>query len=95
MSIQGVLAVLNGERPAAWLQYEDGSWAPVAEDGWIGPPITVEDLLTVARHDLDALEAAGFLTEIIDVEPLSVVDIEYGAQQERWTAQPVLGCGPS
>ncbi|MFE3190653.1 hypothetical protein ACFXHA_16695 [Nocardia sp. NPDC059240] len=42
MSIQGLLAALNDERPRAWLQYEDGSWAPVAEDGWIGPSITVE-----------------------------------------------------
>ncbi|MVU76019.1 hypothetical protein GPX89_02025 [Nocardia sp. ET3-3] len=89
------MAALNDERPRAWLQYEDGSWAPVAEDGWIGPSITVEDLLTVARQDLDALEAAGFLTEIIDVEPLSVVDVEGGTQQEGRTDQPALGCGLS
>ncbi|BAW09255.1 hypothetical protein [Nocardia seriolae] len=90
-----MLAILNGERPVAWLQYEDGSWAPVAEDGWVGPSITVEDLLAVARQDLDALEAAGFVTEIIDVEPLSVVDVEYGTQQDGRTAQPVRGCGLS
>lgn len=80
MSIQDLLAVLNDERPAAWLQYGDGSWAPVAEDGWVGPSITVEDLLTVARQDLNALEAAGFVTDIIDVEPLSAVDVEYDTQ---------------
>ncbi|MEC3953623.1 hypothetical protein VMT65_11320 [Nocardia sp. CDC153] len=50
MSIEGVLALLNDERPAAWLQYADGSWAPVAEDGWVGPPITAEDLLAVAQQ---------------------------------------------
>lgn len=93
MSIRGLLAALNDERPRAWLQYEDGSWAPVAEDGWIGPSITVEDLLTVARQGLDALEAAGFLAEIIDVEPVSVVDVEYGTQHEGRTDQPALGCG--
>ncbi|MFE3256663.1 hypothetical protein ACFXPS_28355 [Nocardia sp. NPDC059091] len=93
MSIRGVLAGLNGEQPRAWLQYEDGSWAPVAKDGWVGPSITADDLRAVAQQDLDELEAAGFITEIIDVEPLSVVDVECGTQQGGRTAHPLPGCG--
>lgn len=92
MSVQEVLAVLNDERPAAWLQYQDGSWAPVAEDGWVGPSITVEDLRAVAEQDPDALEGAGFIIEIVDVEPLSVVDVECGTHPGGHTAQLALGC---
>ncbi|AYF76516.1 hypothetical protein D7D52_24880 [Nocardia yunnanensis] len=88
------MAVLNDERPRAWLQYQDGSWAPVAEDGRVGPAITAEDLLAVTQQDLDALEAAGFITEVIDVEPLSVVDVEYGTQQGGQTGL-ALECGPA
>ncbi|AYF76942.1 hypothetical protein D7D52_27605 [Nocardia yunnanensis] len=87
------MAVLN-ERPRAWLQYDDGSWAPVAEDGRVGQSITVEDLLAVARQDLDALEAAGFITEVIDIEPLSVVDVEYGTGQGGQPTLPALERGP-
>ncbi|MFE3196282.1 hypothetical protein ACFXHA_45305 [Nocardia sp. NPDC059240] len=82
MSAEGVLALLSGDRPAGWLQYLDGSWAPVAEDGRVGPPITAEDLIEVAQRDLSELVEAGFITEIIDIEPLEVVDVEYGNQAE-------------
>ncbi|MGW2666109.1 hypothetical protein ACWCW7_34580 [Nocardia tengchongensis] len=77
MSAEDVLALLNEDRPAGWLQYQDGSWAPVGQDGWVGPPIKAADLIEVARRDFAALEAAGFVTEIIDIEPLEVVDVEY------------------
>ncbi|MGW4123639.1 hypothetical protein [Nocardia sp. NPDC004711] len=90
MSVEGVLALLNGDRPAGWLQYLDGSWAPVGHDGWIGPPITAADLLEVASHDLAALEAAGFIGEVIDVEPLAVVDVEHGDSKGGRTTRLAL-----
>ncbi|MEV6139004.1 hypothetical protein AB0L63_23655 [Nocardia sp. NPDC051990] len=77
MSTEGVTALLNGDRPAGWLQYHDGSWAPVGHDGRVGPTITTDDLLAVAREDLAALEEAGLITEVIDVEPLEVIDFEH------------------
>ncbi|WP_459961609.1 hypothetical protein [Nocardia sp. IFM 10818] len=77
MSAEGVAALLNGDRPAGWLQYHDGSWAPVGHDGRVGPPITTDDLLAVARDDLATLEEAGLITQVIDVEPLEVIDFEY------------------
>ncbi|MFD7844544.1 hypothetical protein ACFV4K_16600 [Nocardia sp. NPDC059764] len=92
MSIMDVLALLAEERPAGWVGYKDGSWAPLGRDGWVGPAITATDLIEVARHDLAVLEAAGFITEVIDVEPLSVVDTEHpgGGQANR----PALASGP-
>ncbi|APA96803.1 hypothetical protein [Nocardia seriolae] len=77
MSAEGVTALLNGDRPAGWLQYHDGSWAPVGYDGKVGTAITADDLLAVAREDLAALEEAGLITEVIDVEPLEVIDFEH------------------
>lgn len=76
MSVDDALALLGEQRPAWWLQYEDGSWAPVWEDGRIGAAFTIPDLLQIARHDLMALEGMGLAVEVIDVEPLSVVDTE-------------------
>ncbi|WP_405484689.1 hypothetical protein [Nocardia sp. NBC_00511] len=70
-------ALLNGDRPAGWLQYHDGSWAPVGHDGRVGPAITTDDLLAVAREDLAALEEAGLIAEVIDVDPLEVIDFEH------------------
>ncbi|MFJ4650941.1 hypothetical protein ACIP5Y_06660 [Nocardia sp. NPDC088792] len=61
--------------------------APVAESGRVGPSITADDLRAVAQHDLEALEAAGFITEVIDVEPLSVVDVEVGKTSSKQKAQ--------
>lgn len=56
MSTESVTALLNGDRPAGWLQYHDGSWAPVGYDGRVGPAITADDLLAVTCQDLDALK---------------------------------------
>ncbi|MFE3796503.1 hypothetical protein [Nocardia tengchongensis] len=77
MSIETVTALLNGDRPAGWLQYHDGSWAPVGYDGRVGTAITADDLLAVAHEDLAALEEVGLITEVIDVDPLEVIDFEH------------------
>ncbi|MEV4129520.1 hypothetical protein [Nocardia sp. NPDC049707] len=54
------------DRPAGWLQYIDGSWAPVDDHGFIGRTFAValDD-----RHDFD--EHA-----VIRVEPISIGDAE-------------------
>ncbi|WP_162958594.1 hypothetical protein [Nocardia yunnanensis] len=77
MSAEGTAALPNEGRPAGWLQYDDGSWAPVGYDGRVGPPITAHDLFAVARDDLAALEKTGLITEVIDIEPLEVIDVEH------------------
>ncbi|KZM68875.1 hypothetical protein AWN90_13900 [Nocardia terpenica] len=53
------------------------------DDGWVGEPITATDLIQIARRDLAALESAGFLVEVIDVEPLEVVDTEWLPELEH------------
>lgn len=58
MNVDDVLALFGEERPARWLQYHDGSWAPVWQDGWVGEPFTIADLLQVV-HDPAALEEPG------------------------------------
>ncbi|MEV0465491.1 hypothetical protein AB0I30_10170 [Nocardia tengchongensis] len=63
MSADDVRALLNVDRPAGWVQYQDGSWARIASDGWAGPPITTANLL-------------GLIATVVDPEPLSV-EVEY------------------
>ncbi|MBF6060471.1 hypothetical protein IU500_06720 [Nocardia terpenica] len=77
MSTETVTALLNGDQPAGWLQYHDGSWAPVGYDGGVGPAITADDLLAVAHEDLAALVEVELITEVIDVDPLEVIDFEH------------------
>ncbi|WP_280479757.1 hypothetical protein [Nocardia cyriacigeorgica] len=56
--------------PQSWVQWSDGSWAPVYADGWTGEPVTLAGIL-------DAATSRGELTgPCIDVDPLSVTDIE-------------------
>ncbi|AVH24109.1 hypothetical protein [Nocardia cyriacigeorgica] len=56
--------------PQSWVQWSDGSWAPVYADGWTGEPVRLTDMLGAARS---SGELAG---PYIDVDPLSVTDIE-------------------
>ncbi|MFE3795690.1 hypothetical protein [Nocardia tengchongensis] len=94
MFIEDVLALLDEDRPAGWVSYEDGSWSPISPGGRVEPPITAGDLIEAARRDLAALEAAGLIATVIDTEPLSVVDIEYGPRGGRGS-RPALDCGPA
>lgn len=94
MSVDDVLPLLDEDRPVGWVQYRDGSWAPVASDGWVGPPITAVELLQATHRDLAALEAAGLITTVVDTEPLSVVDTDYSPRGGRGT-RPALKWGPA
>lgn len=62
------------DRPAAWMQREDGSWWVVDEYGipWPVAAFTYDELET----DADAALAAIGQHAVIDVAPLAVIDIE-------------------
>ncbi|MFE5284427.1 hypothetical protein ACFRAQ_05585 [Nocardia sp. NPDC056611] len=94
MSVDDILPLLDEDRPVGWVQYRDGSWAPVTSDGWVGPPITAVELLQATHRDLAALEAAGLIATVVDTEPLSVVDIDYSPRGGLGT-RAALKCGPT
>ncbi|MFE3756535.1 hypothetical protein ACFXO9_19725 [Nocardia tengchongensis] len=47
MDLDQTLALLSIEQPARWLQYRDGSWAPVWESGLVGDSFTAAELHTL------------------------------------------------
>lgn len=63
------------DRPAAWMQREDGSWWAVDEYG-IAWPVAAFDAADELENDVDAVLAAIGQHAVIDVEPLAVTDIE-------------------
>ncbi|GAB4587388.1 hypothetical protein Ntsu_52200 [Nocardia sp. IFM 10818] len=44
MDIADALALIGEEQPAGWVQYHDGSWAPVWRNGQLGPSFTISEL---------------------------------------------------
>ncbi|MEV5838461.1 hypothetical protein [Nocardia sp. NPDC052112] len=56
------------DRPAGWLQRDDGSWAPVDDHGFIGQTFAfaLDD-----HHEIDE-------RTVIAVEPISIDDTEVG-----------------
>ncbi|MFD7841842.1 hypothetical protein ACFV4K_02730 [Nocardia sp. NPDC059764] len=76
MSIEDILAQLNKGDHTGWVCYQDGSWALLGSDGWPGPSITPCGMLGAVRRDVAALEAAGLIADVIDAEPLSVIDLD-------------------
>ncbi|MEU1205117.1 hypothetical protein [Nocardia sp. NPDC005825] len=76
MTIEDILALLHEGDHVGWVCYQDGSWALLGSDGWAGPVITPSDMLAAVGRDLDGLEESGLITEVIDAEPLSVIDLD-------------------
>ncbi|MBF6162077.1 hypothetical protein IU421_28120 [Nocardia cyriacigeorgica] len=60
--------------PQSWVQWSDGSWAPVYADGWTGDPVRLADMLGAAP-------SGELVVPCIDVDPLSVTDIESTAAE--------------
>ncbi|WP_433522270.1 hypothetical protein ACQPZ2_34645 [Nocardia pseudovaccinii] len=56
----------RSDRPAGWLQHDDGSWAPVDDHGFIG------QTFAFALDDLHQLDEHA----VIAVEPISIDDTE-------------------
>ncbi|TLF73237.1 hypothetical protein [Nocardia cyriacigeorgica] len=56
--------------PQSWVQWADGSWAPVYADGWTGDPVRISEILGAAPS------SGELVGPYIDVDPLSVTDIE-------------------
>jgi hypothetical protein len=74
------LARLDGrddraERPAAWMQHEDGSWWVVDEFG-IAWPVDAFTTADDADADAEAVLTAIGQHIVIDVEPGAVADTE-------------------
>jgi hypothetical protein len=69
----------SAETPGRYLQHADGSWSFVGPDGW---PVTPDEY----RAELTA-EAATALApapgSVIEVEPLSVRDVELRRELDR------------
>ncbi|MFE3446060.1 hypothetical protein ACFXNW_23785 [Nocardia sp. NPDC059180] len=42
------LAMAEEPEPQSWVQWSDGSWAPVYADGWTGDPVTFAGMLGAA-----------------------------------------------
>lgn len=73
----------NEDQPAGWLQYDDGTWAPVGEDGTPGEPVRlgVSDLsdsdapaaLVAAVTYLDPLDAHDHTNALDDIAPQQFV----------------------
>ncbi|MBF6416348.1 hypothetical protein [Nocardia cyriacigeorgica] len=61
--------------PQSWVQWSDGSWAPVYADGWTGDPVRLTDMLGAAPLP------GELVVPCIDVDPLSVTDIESSASE--------------
>ncbi|MRH91576.1 hypothetical protein GFY24_29750 [Nocardia sp. SYP-A9097] len=51
MDLADTLALLSIEQPARWLQYRDGSWAPVWENGRVGTSFTHTELHAIATAE--------------------------------------------
>ncbi|MFD7848248.1 hypothetical protein ACFV4K_35680 [Nocardia sp. NPDC059764] len=47
VDLEQTLALLSIEQPARWLQYRDGTWAPVWENGLVGDSFTAVELRTL------------------------------------------------
>ncbi|GAB4583424.1 hypothetical protein [Nocardia sp. IFM 10818] len=60
MDIDDASALIGEERPAGWIQYRDGSWAPVWPDGQVGPPFTIPELIQLATETTDITVAPNF-----------------------------------
>ncbi|MBF6440207.1 hypothetical protein [Nocardia cyriacigeorgica] len=56
--------------PQSWVQWSDGSWAPVYADGWTGEPVRLTEMLGAAPS------SGELVGPYIDVDPLSVTDTE-------------------
>ncbi|GAB4583957.1 hypothetical protein [Nocardia sp. IFM 10818] len=52
MDIADALVLIGEERPVGWVQSRDGSWAPVWQDGRIGPSFTISELIDLATDDI-------------------------------------------
>ncbi|MBF6286909.1 hypothetical protein [Nocardia cyriacigeorgica] len=69
------------DEPQSWVQWSDGTWAPVYADGWTGEPVSLSDVLEAGMRaaELDgAPEQSALGVPVIDVDPVSVVDKETG-----------------
>lgn len=66
MSLRTVLATLREERPAHWLQYRDGSWAPVWTDGRVGECVGIPELLGASSDELAILVASGLVGPMVE-----------------------------
>ncbi|WP_280399221.1 hypothetical protein [Nocardia carnea] len=66
MSLRIVLGMLREEQPAHWLQYRDGSWAPVWSDGRVGECIGVPELLGASLEELAVLVEAGLVGAMVE-----------------------------
>ncbi|WP_330179963.1 hypothetical protein OHB26_26530 [Nocardia sp. NBC_01503] len=75
------MALIGDERPTGWIQYRDGSWAPVWRDGRVGPSFRISALVRLAADDISVLDEAGLPDLVIDVEPPEVLDADTG---EGW-----------
>ncbi|MFE3441652.1 hypothetical protein ACFXNW_01315 [Nocardia sp. NPDC059180] len=65
------------DEPQSWVQWHDGTWAPVYADGWTGDPVSLADVLEASSGSgsLGSEPEQGALgVPIIDVDPVSVVD---------------------
>ncbi|WP_280201411.1 hypothetical protein [Nocardia cyriacigeorgica] len=70
------------DEPQSWVQWSDGSWAPVYADGWTGDPVSLPEVLEAA------VGPAGLGRPVIDVDPISVTD------REEVTIRMLLEPGP-
>ncbi|WP_306359559.1 hypothetical protein [Nocardia sp. CC227C] len=81
MDIDDAVVLIGEDRPGGWVQYHDGSWAPVWRDGLVGPPFTIAELIRLAGADVAMLGGGGVASVVIDVEPVDVLDTE---NREDW-----------
>lgn len=65
----------QAERPAAWMQHDDGSWW-VVDDYGIAWPVAAFSAADELENDVDAVLAAIDQYAVIDVAPLAVADTE-------------------
>lgn len=63
------------DRPAAWMQHDDGSWW-VVDDYGIAWPVAAFTTLDDAEDEAEAVLAAIGQHIVIDVEPGAVADTE-------------------
>ncbi|MGI5221194.1 hypothetical protein [Nocardia sp. CA-290969] len=66
MSLRIVLGMLREEQPAHWLQYRDGSWAPVWTDGRVGECIAIPELLGASIEELAVLVESGLVGAMVE-----------------------------
>ncbi|MFI5720819.1 hypothetical protein [Nocardia sp. NPDC051750] len=66
MSLRTVLGMLREEQPAHWLQYRDGSWAPVWTDGRVGECLGIPELLGASSEELALLVESGLVGAMVE-----------------------------